>query len=87
MHTCRADECRREWMVEQRLAELHEECRDFLLTRPELKRLLKVPATTLHAWIVRDKRLPAGGENREGKPLYRYGDALDLNETRKARSA
>lgn len=83
--TCRR--CGTGYRVAECIGQLEDAMRDHLVTRPELERLLKVPPSTLHAWISRDQRLLSSGTDREGKPLYRYGDALNLNEIRKARSA
>lgn len=86
MHTCRADECGREWMVEQRLAELHEECRDYMITQADIVAIVRAPRTTVSSWVARG-RLTAGSVDADGVERYRYGDALDLNESRQARGA
>lgn len=83
IHTCR--ECGHGWLIEQRLAELHEECRDYLITQADVVAIIRAPRTTVSSWVARG-RLVASGTNLEGADLYRYGDALDLNEARQSRA-
>ena len=84
VHRCR--ECGHEWMVEQRLAELREECLDVLVTRAEVVGLTRAPRTTVASWIERG-RLVVGSVDADGVERYRYGDALALDEVRRARGA
>ena len=70
----------------ERLAELHEECRDYMITQADIVAIIRAPRTTVSSWVARG-RLTAGSVDADGVERYRYGDALDLNESRQSRGA
>ena len=92
VYECPNPECRAEWLVAERFAQLEQELADYGLTHKELETLLPtIPRATLHRWLNGDEKrdqpakLKSQGTTAEGEPVYRYGDVLALDARRRER--
>lgn len=74
MFRCRG--CGTGWDVAERLEQLHEECRDQLVTLSEAASILRLKLPRLQRW--RDRgRIMRYGVDDQGAHTFRYGDILD----------
>ncbi|MBV2364278.1 hypothetical protein [Streptomonospora nanhaiensis] len=78
--TCR--ECGTSWGVAEQRQWLRDAAEGMLMTAAQIARATsresaRVTASTVRSWASRG-RLVAHGHDRDGRPLYRLGDALDL---------
>lgn len=81
---CPNDECDTTWDTDRLIEWRNQLAHDQLMSLTDIALLAGIPVGILKNWANRDRRLARKGQDRDGTNLYRYGDALSLNQARHA---